>query len=36
MARLKLIGGALRLPIVPLSAAGQEKVERALRDAGLL
>ncbi len=36
MARLGLIGGALRLPLVPLSPAGQEKVERALRDAGLL
>ncbi|MBX3606845.1 MAG: 4-hydroxy-tetrahydrodipicolinate synthase [Piscinibacter sp.] len=36
MARLGLIGGGLRLPIVPLSTAGQEKVERALRDAGLL
>ncbi len=36
MARLGLISGALRLPLVPLSPAGQEKVERALRDAGLL
>jgi 4-hydroxy-tetrahydrodipicolinate synthase len=36
MARLGLCGGALRLPIVPLSAAGQAQVEQALRDAGLL
>jgi 4-hydroxy-tetrahydrodipicolinate synthase len=36
MARLGLCGGALRLPIVPLSAAGQTQVEQALRDAGLL
>ncbi|MCW5663346.1 MAG: 4-hydroxy-tetrahydrodipicolinate synthase [Piscinibacter sp.] len=36
MARLGMIGGALRLPLVPLTPAGQEKVERALRDAGLL
>lgn len=36
MARLGLIGGALRLPIVPLTTAGQEKVEHALREAGLL
>jgi 4-hydroxy-tetrahydrodipicolinate synthase len=36
MARLGLCGGALRLPIVPLSAAGQALVEQALRDAGLL
>jgi 4-hydroxy-tetrahydrodipicolinate synthase len=36
MARMGLCGGALRLPIVPLSAAGQTLVEQALRDAGLL
>ena len=36
MARLGICGGALRLPIVPLSAAGQTLVEQALRDAGLL
>jgi 4-hydroxy-tetrahydrodipicolinate synthase len=36
MARLGLCGGALRLPIVPLSAAAQAQVEQALRDAGLL
>jgi 4-hydroxy-tetrahydrodipicolinate synthase len=36
MARLGLCGGALRLPIVPLTAAGQAQVEQALRDAGLL
>jgi 4-hydroxy-tetrahydrodipicolinate synthase len=36
MARLGLCGAALRLPIVPLSAAGQASVERALRDAGLI
>jgi 4-hydroxy-tetrahydrodipicolinate synthase len=36
MVRLGLCGGALRLPIVPLTAAGQAQVEQALRDAGLL
>ena len=36
MARLGLCGEALRLPITPLSAAGQVAVEQALRDAGLL
>ena len=36
MARLGLCGDALRLPITPLSAAGQAIVEQALRDAGLL
>ena len=36
MQRLGLIGGGLRLPITPLSAAGQAQVEQALRDAGLL
>ncbi len=36
MARLGLCGGALRLPMVPLSTGGQALVEQALRDAGLL
>jgi 4-hydroxy-tetrahydrodipicolinate synthase len=36
MKRLGLCGAALRLPIVPLSAAGQTLVERALQDAGLV
>ncbi|QTN25605.1 4-hydroxy-tetrahydrodipicolinate synthase [Rhizobacter sp. AJA081-3] len=36
MQRLGLIGGGLRLPITPLTAAGQTQVEQALRDAGLL
>jgi 4-hydroxy-tetrahydrodipicolinate synthase len=36
MARLGLCGGALRLPMVPLSPSGQALVEQALRDAGLL
>jgi 4-hydroxy-tetrahydrodipicolinate synthase len=36
MARLGLCGAALRLPMVPLSAAGQAQVERALREAGLV
>jgi 4-hydroxy-tetrahydrodipicolinate synthase len=36
MKRLGLCGAALRLPIVPLSAAGQALVERALQDAGLV
>jgi 4-hydroxy-tetrahydrodipicolinate synthase len=36
MARLGLCGGALRLPIVPLTVAGQALVEQALRDVGLL
>jgi 4-hydroxy-tetrahydrodipicolinate synthase len=34
--RLGRCGSALRLPITPLSAAGQAVVERALADAGLL
>ncbi len=34
--RLGRCGGALRLPIVPLTAAGQAAVEQALRDAGLV
>ncbi|MEO6032582.1 MAG: 4-hydroxy-tetrahydrodipicolinate synthase [Burkholderiaceae bacterium] len=36
MARLGLCGEALRLPITPLTPAGQAVVEQALRDAGLL
>ncbi|HEY2926234.1 4-hydroxy-tetrahydrodipicolinate synthase [Piscinibacter sp.] len=36
MARLKLCGDALRLPITALTAAGQATVEQALRDAGLI
>ncbi len=36
MARLGLCGSALRLPITPLSAAGQTLVETALREAELL
>ncbi|HSB25876.1 MAG TPA: 4-hydroxy-tetrahydrodipicolinate synthase [Burkholderiaceae bacterium] len=36
MARLGLCGAALRLPMVPLTAAGQAQVEQALREAGLL
>jgi 4-hydroxy-tetrahydrodipicolinate synthase len=36
MARLGLCGAALRLPITPLSAAGQASVEQALRESGLL
>jgi 4-hydroxy-tetrahydrodipicolinate synthase len=36
MARLGLCGAGLRLPITPLTAAGQTQVERALREAGLL
>jgi 4-hydroxy-tetrahydrodipicolinate synthase len=36
MKRLGLCGAALRLPIVPRSAAGQTLVERALQDAGLV
>ena len=36
MARLGLCGPALRLPITPLTPAGQATVEQALRDAGLL
>ena len=36
MARLGLCGAGLRLPITPLTAAGQAQVERALREAGLL
>jgi len=36
MARLGLCKAAVRLPIVPLTAAGQATVEAALRDAALL
>ena len=36
MARLGLCGAALRLPITPLSEAGQAQVFRALREAGLV
>jgi 4-hydroxy-tetrahydrodipicolinate synthase len=36
MARLGLCGATLRLPMVPLSAAGQAQVEQALREAGLV
>jgi 4-hydroxy-tetrahydrodipicolinate synthase len=36
MARLGHCGGALRLPLVPLTNAAQPVVEQALRDAGLL
>jgi 4-hydroxy-tetrahydrodipicolinate synthase len=36
MERLGLCGAAVRLPIVPLSAAGQAAVQQALRDSGLL
>ena len=36
MAKLGLCGAALRLPITPLTPAGQRLVEQALRDAGLL
>jgi 4-hydroxy-tetrahydrodipicolinate synthase len=36
LARLGLCSDALRLPITPLSDAGQEVVEHALREAGLI
>lgn len=36
MAKLGLCGASLRLPITPLTSAGQAAVEQALRDAGLL
>ena len=36
MAQLGLCGPAARLPIVPLTPAGQAKVAQALRDSGLL
>lgn len=35
MAQLGLCGAAARLPIVPLTAAGEAKVAQALRDSGL-
>jgi 4-hydroxy-tetrahydrodipicolinate synthase len=35
MAQLGLCGPGLRLPIVPLTAAGQAVVAQALRDSGL-
>jgi len=36
MARLGLCGTALRLPITPLTEAGQRAVEQAMRESGLL
>jgi len=36
MARLGVCGVGLRLPITPLTSAGQAQVERAMREAGLL
>jgi 4-hydroxy-tetrahydrodipicolinate synthase len=36
LSRLGRCGAGLRLPITPLSAAGQATVEAALREAGLL
>ncbi|MFO1333571.1 MAG: 4-hydroxy-tetrahydrodipicolinate synthase [Piscinibacter sp.] len=36
MKRLGLIGDAVRLPITPLTPAGEKQVEQALRDAALL
>lgn len=36
MKRLGLIGAGLRLPITPLTVAGEQQVEQALRDAALL
>lgn len=36
MARLGLCSDALRLPITPLSDAGQQVIEQALREAGLI
>jgi 4-hydroxy-tetrahydrodipicolinate synthase len=36
MARMGLMGGALRLPMTPLTRANEAVVEGALRDAGLL
>jgi 4-hydroxy-tetrahydrodipicolinate synthase len=35
MAQLGLCSAAIRLPIVPLTAAGQATVAQALRDSGL-
>jgi 4-hydroxy-tetrahydrodipicolinate synthase len=36
MARLGLCGAALRLPIMPLTEAGQQAIEQAMRESGLL
>ena len=36
LARMGMCGAALRLPITPLTSAGQAIVEQAMRDAGLL
>ncbi len=36
MARMGLCGGALRLPMVPMSAALEPGLEQAMRDAGLI
>jgi 4-hydroxy-tetrahydrodipicolinate synthase len=36
MARMKLCGGALRLPMTPLTAPNEAVVEAALRSSGLL
>lgn len=36
MAKLGLCGAALRLPITPLTDAGQKSVEQAMRESGLL
>lgn len=36
MAKLGLCGAALRLPITPLTEAGQKAVEQAMRESGLL
>jgi 4-hydroxy-tetrahydrodipicolinate synthase len=36
MAKLGLCGAGLRLPITPLTAAGQTAVEQAMRESGLL
>jgi 4-hydroxy-tetrahydrodipicolinate synthase len=36
MARMGLCGGALRLPMTPLSASNEAVVESALRTSGLL
>ena len=35
MPQLGLCGAAVRLPIMPLTAAGQATVDQALRDSGL-
>jgi 4-hydroxy-tetrahydrodipicolinate synthase len=36
LSRMGRIGGALRLPLTPLGDAGQQAVEQALRDSGML